>query len=150
MKKAVCLSIIVSAALVFLASACTCTPDAVRTAGPERSAVVEESGEEGEETAAPAQTPEEKPPLAREHLVKGGECLWWIAEYEDIYNDPFMWPLIYNANRDRIDNPGRIYPEQVIRIPRSGYTMDQIREARRRSGAPSPYTPPEGSLPPLD
>jgi len=89
-------------------------------------------------------------PLAREHVIKRGECLWWIAEYEDIYNDPFMWPLIYNANRDRMESPDRIYPEQILRIPRSGHTMDEIREVRRRAGAPLPYTPPEGSLPPLD
>jgi len=150
MKKAVFLSILVSAGLVFLVSSCTRTQDTVRTSGAQQSALVEETGAEGEESTAPTEAPEEEAPLAREHVVKGGECLWWIAEYEDIYNDPFMWPLIYRANQDRIEDPGRIYPEQILRIPRSGYTIDEIREARRRAGASFPYTPPEGSLPPLD
>lgn len=150
MKKAAGVSILVSAGLVFLVSSCTCTPDAVRSPGAQQSAVVEETREEAEEPAPPTQPPQEEAPLVTEHVVKGGECLWWIAEYEDIYNDPFMWPLIHSANGDRINNPDRIHPEQVLRIPRSGYTIDQIREARRRAGAPPPYTPPEGSLPPRD
>jgi len=150
MNKSTCVSILILLGLVFLVSSCACTQDAVRTSGAQQSAVVEETGAEGEENAAPAEAPEEKPPLARKHIVKRGECLWWIAEYEDIYNDPFMWPLIYDANRDRAEAPGRIYPDQILCIPRSGYTMDEIREARRQAGAPLPYTPPEGSLPPLD
>ncbi len=149
MKKSLFLSILVSVGLVFLVSSCTCTQDVVRTPGAQQSAVVEETGTD-EENPTPAQAPEEEAPLVREHVVKRGECLWWIAEYEDIYNDPFMWPLIYSANRDRIEDPGCIYPEQILRIPRSGHTIDEIREARRRAGAPLPYTPPEGCQPPLD
>lgn len=138
MKKELVVSILASAALVLLLPSCACTQDVVRTPGAQQSAVAEEA------------TTKEEVPLAREHVVKGGECLWWIAEYEDIYNDPFMWPLIYDANRAGTDRPDRIYPEQILRIPRSGYTMDEIGEARRRAGAPFPYTPPAGSLPPLD
>lgn len=95
-------------------------------------------------------TPEEETFSARKHVVKRGECLWWIAEYEDIYNDSFMWPLIYTANRDRVKDPDRIYPDQILRIPRNGYTIDEVREARRQAGALPPYTPPGDSLPPLD
>jgi len=95
-------------------------------------------------------SPPEQFTLARKYVVKKGECLWWIAEYEDIFNDPFMWPLIYDANKEHMDNPDRIYPEQVLHIPRSGYTMDAIRDARRRAGASFPYTPPGDSLPPVD
>ncbi|MDD5724432.1 MAG: hypothetical protein PHY29_11960 [Syntrophales bacterium] len=140
MRKSTSLSVLVSVGLVFLVSSCTCTRDVVQTPVVlEQSVVPDEAG--------PA---EGNAPLAREHFVKSGECLWWIAEYEDTYNDPFMWPLIYNTNKDRIDNPDRIYPEQILRIPRSGYTLNDIREARRRAGAPPPYTPPAGSLLPLD
>ena len=58
------------------------------------------------------------PPLPATWTVKKGECLWWIAEYEHIYNDPFKWPTIYEANRDQIKDPDLIYPGQVLRIPR--------------------------------
>lgn len=86
------------------------------------------------------------------HTVAKGECLWWIAEYEDVYNDPFQWPLIYWANEDEIDKTAHkyghhsreedwIYPGQVFAIPRD-VSMDKIKAARKKAGAPAPYTPP--------
>lgn len=55
---------------------------------------------------------------SQNHKVVKGECLWWISEYERIYNDPLLWPHIYEANRDRIDDPDLIFPDQVFSIPR--------------------------------
>lgn len=79
--------------------------------------------------------------LPKEHTVKKGECLWWIAEYKEIYNDPFMWPLIYKANRDKIDNPDLIYPDQEFSIPRQ-FDLEEVKENRSKAGAPKPYLPP--------
>lgn len=45
------------------------------------------------------------------------DSLWRIAEYEFIYNDPFLWPQIYEANRDIIRDPDLIYPGQFLKIP---------------------------------
>jgi len=92
----------------------------------------------------------EEPELAGYHVVKKGECLWWIAEYEDIYNDPFMWPLIYTANMDQIKNPDLIYPDQELKIPRGGYTIEEVKGARQQAGAPRPYTPPTEALAPAN
>jgi LysM repeat protein len=80
--------------------------------------------------------------LPTEHKVVKGECLWWIAEYKQIYNDPFMWPLIYKANRDQIKDPDLIYPNQVFSIPRD-FTLDELKKSRRQAGAPKPYLPPK-------
>ncbi|HDL64209.1 MAG TPA: LysM peptidoglycan-binding domain-containing protein [Proteobacteria bacterium] len=52
------------------------------------------------------------------HRVVKGECLWFIAGYDDVYANPLQWPLIYKANRERIKNPDLIYPGQVFIIPR--------------------------------
>ena len=52
------------------------------------------------------------------YRVKRGDCLWYIAGYEFIYNDPFKWPVIYKANKDKIRDPDLIYPMQVFAIPR--------------------------------
>lgn len=52
------------------------------------------------------------------HVVKKGECLWYIAGYEDVYGNPLKWPLIYKANKDKIKDPDLIYPGQVFAIPR--------------------------------
>lgn len=53
------------------------------------------------------------------HVVKKGECLWVIAGYSQVYNDPFLWPLIYWANKAKIHDPDLIYPGQVFAIPRN-------------------------------
>ncbi len=52
------------------------------------------------------------------HRVVKGECLWFIAGYDQIYGNPLQWPLIYKANMDKIKNPDLIYPGQVFIIPR--------------------------------
>jgi nucleoid-associated protein YgaU len=68
------------------------------------------------------------------HKVKKGECLWEIAEA--IYGDPFQWPLIFRANRDKIRNPDLIHPQQQLKIPRD-VTQEEIdnaiKEASERS-----------------
>lgn len=69
------------------------------------------------------------------HTVTKGECLWWISEYKHIYNDPFMWPLIYKANRSQIKNPDLIYAGQQFEIPRYGFDLEEVKAARKQAGA---------------
>jgi nucleoid-associated protein YgaU len=45
------------------------------------------------------------------------DCLWRIAEYDDIYSNPFLWPRIWRANKKIIQNPDLIFPGQVLVIP---------------------------------
>ena len=80
--------------------------------------------------------------LPLQHEVVKGECLWWIAEYEKIYNDPFMWPLIYKANRDKINDPDLIFPGQVFYIPRT-FSLQNLKQSRESAGAPKPHLPPQ-------
>ena len=86
---------------------------------------------------------EEESVFTDRHTVRRGECLWWIAQYRNLYDDPFQWPIIYDANKSQIEDPDLIYPGQILSIPRSGYTVDEVKEARKRAGAPRPFTPPE-------
>ena len=51
------------------------------------------------------------------HRVLKTENLWEIANYESIYNDPWEWRKIFEANRDKIRNPNLIYPGQLLVIP---------------------------------
>lgn len=53
------------------------------------------------------------------------DCLWRIAEYENIYSDPWKWRLIYNANRKIIDDPNLIYPHQRLIIPPEPVDFDE-------------------------
>ena len=87
--------------------------------------------------------------LPNQHTVQKGECLWWIAEYKQVYNDPFMWPLIYKANRGKIQDPDLIYPNQVFSIPRD-FSKNQLTDSRRQAGAPKPYLPSRDANVPAD
>jgi hypothetical protein len=65
--------------------------------------------------AAPAfaQQPEQTQP--REHVVRRGDTLWDLAR--SYLNDPFRWPMIYEANRRIVENPHRIFPAERLIIP---------------------------------
>jgi len=52
------------------------------------------------------------------YMVRRGETLWGISAREQIYNNPFMWPLIYKANAQQIRDPDLIFPRQIFVIPR--------------------------------
>ncbi|MCK6601452.1 MAG: LysM peptidoglycan-binding domain-containing protein [Bacteroidetes bacterium] len=51
--------------------------------------------------------------------AKDRDCLWNIAKKKTIYDNPFKWPSIYNANKDKIKDPNLIYPGQVLTIPKA-------------------------------
>ncbi len=48
------------------------------------------------------------------YTVVSGDTLSHIAKH--FYGKP-AWQRIYDANRDQLDNPDRIKPGQVLRIP---------------------------------
>ncbi len=52
------------------------------------------------------------------YAVQRGDTLWGISAREQIYHDPFMWPLIYKANRQQIRDPDLVFPKQIFVIPR--------------------------------
>jgi len=56
------------------------------------------------------------PPVISYKVVKG-DHLWGIARKKEHYGNGFAWPVIYQANRDKIKNPDLIYPNQNFAIP---------------------------------
>ena len=48
------------------------------------------------------------------------DCLWNIAKKKDIYNNAWMWPKIWQGNRDQIKDPDIIHPGQKLKIPAAG------------------------------
>lgn len=65
-------------------------------------------------------SPKSEPPVAQarysEYLVVKGDSLSLIAQR--VYGDMHAWRRIYDANRDIIDDPDRIHPGQVLKIPK--------------------------------
>ncbi|HTK81536.1 MAG TPA: hypothetical protein VL633_04540 [Bacteroidota bacterium] len=45
------------------------------------------------------------------------DCLWNIAKKKDIYANAWMWPKIWQGNRDKIKDPDVIKPKMVLKIP---------------------------------
>ncbi|MGD1152584.1 MAG: LysM peptidoglycan-binding domain-containing protein [Syntrophales bacterium] len=88
--------------------------------------------------------------LCEQYTVRKGDSLWWIAKYKDIYNDPFLWPIIYEANREIIKNPKLLYPGQELGIPREGYVLEEIKSIRKKAGAAKPYLPSRQANLPVD
>ncbi len=72
--------------------------------------------------------PPPAPPLTS-YTVGDGETLWFIAAKKRVYQDAFLWPLIYRANRDQIRDPRQIYPGQNLNIPRN-LSDEETKEAR--------------------
>ena len=52
---------------------------------------------------------------ARAHEVRRGETLWALADH--YFGNSFRWPVIREANADRVSDPHWIYPGQTLRIP---------------------------------
>lgn len=59
------------------------------------------------------------------------DCLWNIAKKPKIYDNPFLWPKIWQGNRDEIKDPDIIYPGQKLRIPpKADLTSEESRALR--------------------
>ena len=56
--------------------------------------------------------------LPRSYTVVKGDYLIKISGMRRIYSDESAWKRIYRANRDKIDDPNLIYPDQIFLIPR--------------------------------
>lgn len=77
------------------------------------------------------------------YTVVKGDCLWRISEMK--YKTPYLWPAIWDANRNtilnpekfeddfytRIVDPNNIYPGQVLKIPQ--VNEKQRKEAEEKS-----------------
>lgn len=124
----------------------------VKTAGAAPAPVVQATS--GQSPAAKKVTAakyvEKNRQLRSSYVVKKGDSLWWIAKYSDIYNDPFLWPVLYDANKKEIKNPNKIRPGLNLQVPRAGYKPDAVRAARQKAGAGKPYNPPARAVPPMD
>lgn len=70
--------------------------------------------------------------LPNNYTVIEGDSLSGISGKNQIYGDWKMWPLIYDANKNQLNDPDLIYPKQNLGIPRD-YTSEQSMNAKRRA-----------------
>jgi nucleoid-associated protein YgaU len=122
--------------------------DIIKAAQHEASKIIEDARKKAQKILLEAQVSAAKDRLEEferiypsTFTVKKGGTLIDIARRREMFNDQFMWPLIYKANRDQMRDPKIVFPGQVLSIPRD-LTFEEIIEARKQAEAPPPYIPP--------
>lgn len=51
--------------------------------------------------------------------VVKGDSLWKISGKDEVYANPYQWPLIYKSNSDKIEDADLIYPGQQFDIDKN-------------------------------
>lgn len=71
------------------------------------------------------------------YTVQRGDSLWAISGMSNVYADPYMWPLIYKANSNQIEDADLIFPGQNLTIDRNASDADMAAAANhaRNRGA---------------
>ena len=64
--------------------------------------------------------------------AKDRDCLWNIAKKPKIYDNPFLWPKIWQGNRDQIKNPDVIKKGQKLKIPPKAALTKEEKSAERK------------------
>ena len=63
---------------------------------------------------------------------KDRDCLWNISKKPDIYDNAWLWPRIWQGNRDQIKDPDIIHPGQMLKIPQGKeMTADETAAAKK-------------------
>ena len=60
------------------------------------------------------------------------DCLWNISKKADIYGNAWMWPRIWQGNRDQIKDPDVIQPGQKLTIPKGTDMSAEDKAAARK------------------
>jgi nucleoid-associated protein YgaU len=110
------------------------TGKAIQLANQARDQAVNAIKQKREEEARLSAMQTEMPSMDSYTVVRG-DSLWGISAMSEIYGNPYQWPLIYKANRDKIKDADLIYPGQQFDIERNASAMDidaAINHARTR------------------
>ena len=64
--------------------------------------------------------------------AKDRDCLWNISKKPDIYDNAWLWPRIWQGNRDQIKDPDVIEPGQKLKIPQGKEMTDEENAAAKK------------------
>ena len=100
---------------------CSAPSEEVESAAAEDELVLEVSEEAAEQVAeskapkAEVQKAQYEELLLTEEITEGSRLAWISRKY---YGHPDYWPYLYDANRDRIDDPSNVPVGTQIRVPK--------------------------------
>ena len=60
------------------------------------------------------------------------DCLWNIAKKKDIYDNAWLWPKIWQGNRDQIKDPDVIHQGQKLMIPKGNELTSDEKSAANK------------------
>ncbi len=71
--------------------------------------------------------------------ARNRDCLWNIAKKRDVYDNAWLWPKIWQGNRDQIKDPDVIHAGQKLKIPAKADLTSEEKSAangyyRRKAG----------------
>ena len=95
------------------------------------------------EMAAAAAEPEPAAAMAEpmtpdSYTVASGDHLWGISSQDQVYGDPYDWPILFSHNRDQIKDADLIYPGQVFTVPRE-FKPKEVANARNHARTRGPW-----------
>jgi nucleoid-associated protein YgaU len=86
--------------------------------------LAEQARRQAENALAQMQDTQQDMKMSSQYTVMAGDSLWAISGKSEVYGNPYQWPLIYKANRDKINDADLIYPGQEFDIEQSPSTAD--------------------------
>jgi len=64
--------------------------------------------------------------------AKDRDCLWNISKKKDIYDNAWLWPKIWQGNRDEIKDPDVIHKGQKLKIPKGNELNAEEKSAAKK------------------
>jgi len=63
---------------------------------------------------------------------KDRDCLWNISKKKEIYDNAWLWPKIWQGNRDQIKDPDIIHQGQKLKIPKGNELNSDEKAAAKK------------------
>jgi nucleoid-associated protein YgaU len=64
----------------------------------------------------------------RSYVVQDNESMWHVAGQPEVYGNSYLWPLVWQANRDKVKKPGQLYKGLRLVIP-AHPTAEEVAQA---------------------
>ena len=64
----------------------------------------------------------------RSYVVQDGESLWHVAGQQAVYGNSYLWPLVWQANKNKVKQPYQLYKGLRLTVP-AHPTVQEVAQA---------------------